>query len=155
MSGKAQTVGEELGSGWLKGKFESHFNVRIPASATNRSYSVTEFILEKGDSTPVHIHTKEEEYLLVLEGTARVLFGDETIDVPAGTSVTLPRGIQHAWGNASDEPLRATMTAVPGGCEEALTLLAEKGDTLDLPALLAIAEKYGVESVGPPLLSKK
>jgi quercetin dioxygenase-like cupin family protein len=111
--------------------------------------------LEKGDSTPVHTHTKEEEYLLVLEGTARVLFGDKTIDVPAGTAFTLPRGIQHAWGNASDEPLRATMTAVPGGCEEALVLLTEMGDTLDMAALLEIANKYGVQSVGPPLLGPK
>jgi quercetin dioxygenase-like cupin family protein len=42
---------------------------------------------------------KEDEHILVVEGAARVLYGDETFDATAGTVVSLARGIPHAWGN--------------------------------------------------------
>jgi hypothetical protein len=42
------------------------------------------------------------------------------------------------------------MTAVPGGCEEALRVIAATNrDQLDLEAL---AKKYAVRAIGPPLL---
>ena len=122
--------------------------IRIPASATDGSYSVTEVLSDPGDSTPVHIH-EEDEHILVVEGTARVLYGDETFDAPAGTMVSLLRGIQHAWGNPTDSPVRLIGIATPGGCEEALRLIATSSEQLDLRA---IAEKYAVRVVGPPLL---
>jgi hypothetical protein len=41
------------------------------------------------------------------------------------------------------------ITATPGGVEEALRLIATSGDQLDL---MAIAAKYAVRHIGPPLL---
>jgi hypothetical protein len=43
------------------------------------------------------------------------------------------------------------ITATPGGCEEALRLIATAGDQLDIQA---IAEKFAVTAVGPPLLAE-
>jgi mannose-6-phosphate isomerase-like protein (cupin superfamily) len=70
--------------------------------------------------------------MLVVEGTARVLYGDRTFDATAGTMVTLARGVPHAWGNPTEAPIRLAITATPGGCEEALRLIATSGDQLDL-----------------------
>jgi mannose-6-phosphate isomerase-like protein (cupin superfamily) len=100
-------------------------------------------------STPVHVHEKEDEHVLVVEGTARILYGDRTFDAAAGTMVSLARGFPHAWGNPTEAPIRLAITATPEGCEEALRLIATNGDQLDLRA---IAEKFAVRQIGPPLL---
>jgi quercetin dioxygenase-like cupin family protein len=135
---------------WLEAAPGEHFLIRIPGLETNNAYSVTEFVSSPGSSTPIHLHEREDEYLLVLEGMVRVLYGDKTFDATAGAMVSLPRGIQHAWGNPTNTPVRVIMTAVPGGCEEALREIAttSRGE-LDLQAL---AKKFAVKNIGPPLL---
>ncbi|WP_213806803.1 cupin domain-containing protein [Granulicella sp. dw_53] len=150
MTDKTQTPDTELSSEWLEAFPGERFLIRIPASATNGAYSVTEIVSHPGHSTPIHVHSKEDEYLLVLEGTVRLILGDQTLDVTAGNTMTLPRGIQHAFGNATDTPVRLAMTAMPGGCEEALKMIATiPMDQLDLPALAA---RFAVTTVAPPFL---
>jgi mannose-6-phosphate isomerase-like protein (cupin superfamily) len=95
-------------------KASERLSIRIPASATDGCYSVTEILSSPGDSTPVHLHEKEDEHNLVVEGTARVLYGDKTLDATAGTMISLTRGIPHAWGNPTDTPIRLVIMAAPG-----------------------------------------
>src|SRR5450432_3318842 len=124
MTGKTKLIGNESKGEWLEAAPGEHFLIRIPGSETNNSYSVTEFLSDPGSSTPIHFHEREDEYLLVVEGTVRVRYGEMTLDATAGTMVSLLRGIQHAWGNPTDGPVRVIMAAVPGGCEEALKVIA-------------------------------
>jgi quercetin dioxygenase-like cupin family protein len=131
-TGNARVIDNEQSGEWLQARPGERFSIRIPASATNGSYSVTEIFSSPGDSTPVHLHEKEEEHILVLDGTARVLYGDKTFDATTGTIVSLARGIPHAWGNPTDTPIRLMITATPGGVEEVLRLIATSGDRLDL-----------------------
>jgi quercetin dioxygenase-like cupin family protein len=142
-------IDNESSGEWLQARPGERFSIRIPAAATNGGYSVTEIVSSPSDSTPVHLHENEDEHILVLEGTARVLYGDRTFDAAAGTVVSLARGIPHAWGNPTDAPLRLVITSAPGGVEEVLRLIATSGDQLDL---VALADKYGVRLIGPPLL---
>ena len=129
------TGNNELSGEWLQSRPGERFSIRVPASATNGSYSVTEILSSPDDSTPAHLHENEDEHILVVEGTARVLYGDKTFDATAGTMVSLARGIPHAWGNPTDTPIRLMVTARPGGVEEVLLLIATSGDQLDPLAL--------------------
>ena len=122
----AQAIDKPNGE-WLQSRPGERFSIRIPASATNGNYSVTEILSSPGDSTPVHLHENEDEHILVVEGTARVLYGDKTFDATAGTMISLARGIPHAWGNPTDTPIRLMITARPGGVEEVLRLIATSG----------------------------
>jgi mannose-6-phosphate isomerase-like protein (cupin superfamily) len=149
MTGNTRMTGNQLDGEWLQARPGEYFLIRIPSSATNGEYSVTEIVSSPGDSTPVHVHEKEDEHFLVVEGTARVLYGDKTFDAAAGTMVSLGRGVPHAWGNPTEDPIRLLAIATPGGCEEALRLIATSGDRLDLPA---IAARFAVRQIGPPLL---
>lgn len=149
MTEKKKVVEHELDDQWVQARPGEHFLIRIPASATNGSYSVIEIVADPGNSTPVHIHQKEDEHLFIVEGTARLQYGEKIFDASAGTMVSLARGIPHAWGNPTEAPIRLMITATPGGCEEALRMIATAGDQLDLKA---IAEKFAVSPVGPPLL---
>jgi mannose-6-phosphate isomerase-like protein (cupin superfamily) len=150
-TGDAQAIDNEQSGEWLQSRPGVRFSIRIPAAATNGRYSVTEILSSPGDSTPVHLHEKEDEHILVVEGAARILYGDETFDATAGTTVRLARGVPHAWANPADTPLRLVITATPGGVEECLRSIVTSGDQLD-PA--ALADKCAVRVIGPPLLGR-
>jgi len=51
--------------------------IRVPAADTNGAYSLVEIVSDPGDGTPLHVHQNEDEYLFVLEGTARFALGDK------------------------------------------------------------------------------
>jgi mannose-6-phosphate isomerase-like protein (cupin superfamily) len=130
---------------WLQTRPGERCLIRVPAADTNGAYSLVEIVSDPGDGTPLHVHQNEDEYLFVLEGTARVAVGDKIFDAQAGTMVRLPRNIPHAWGNRSDLRLRIAGICCPGGVEEALRIVAG-GGLIDIPAL---AERFGVVALGP------
>lgn len=130
---------------WLQTRPGERCLIRVPGADTGGAYSLVEIVSEPGDGTPLHVHRNEDEYLFVLEGTARFRLGDRTFDAEAGTMVTLPKNVPHAWGNRSDTRLRIVGICYPGGVEEALRIIAS-GAVSDIPAL---AEKFGVAVLGP------
>jgi mannose-6-phosphate isomerase-like protein (cupin superfamily) len=130
---------------WLETRPGELCAIRVDAAETGGVYSFVEIISSPGDGTTMHVHQYEDEHIIVLEGIARVACGDKIFDAEAGKVVTLPRKIPHAWGNRSDSPLRIAVVAYPGGCEEALRVIA-RGDAVELPALAA---KFGISLVGP------
>jgi quercetin dioxygenase-like cupin family protein len=135
-----QTKGE-----WLETRPGEHCLIRVSAKDTGGLYSVVEIVSDPGDGTPMHIHEREDEYLVVLEGTARVAYGDKVFDSQAGEVMTLRKGIPHAWGNRSSTPLRVAFLVFPGGIEETLVLIA-KSSAADIRA---IAERFHVRVIGP------
>ena len=136
----AQTNGE-----WLETRPGEHCLIRVSAKDTRGLYSLVEILSDPGDGTPMHIHEREDEHIAVLEGTARIAYGDKVFDSQAGDVVTLRKGIPHAWGNRSSSPLRIAVFASPGGIEAILELIAN-AKRADVPAL---AERFHVRNVGP------
>src|SRR4051794_34070421 len=100
---------------WLQTRPGEQCLIRVQAGETNGAYSFVEIVSETGDGTPLHVHQNEDEYLFVLEGTARFAVGDKIFDAEAGTMVTLPRNIPHAWGNRSSSRVRIAGICYPGG----------------------------------------
>src|SRR5262245_20647036 len=76
---------------WLQTRPGERCLIRVPAADANGAYSLVEIVSDPGDATPLHVHQNEDEYLLVLEGTARFALGDRVFDAEAGTMVTLPK----------------------------------------------------------------
>jgi quercetin dioxygenase-like cupin family protein len=144
------SIGLEAGD-WLTARPGELFCIRVSAASTGGTYSVTEIVASSGDSTPLHVHAKEDEYAIVLEGVAQIVYGNQLIHAEAGTSIFLKRGIPHGWGNPTDKPIRLLMIASPGGCEEALRIVAQ-GGAIDYQAL---AKQFEIALVGPPILSQR
>lgn len=129
---------------WLETRPGEHCLIRVSAKDTHGIYSLVEVVSEPGDGTPMHVHELEDEHIAVLDGTARIAYGDKVFDGQAGDVVTLRKGIPHAWGNRSSAPLRIAVLVSPGGVEEILSLIAN-GNQSDIPAL---AERFHVRIVG-------
>jgi len=96
----------------------------------------------------MHIHSKEEEHFIVVEGTLDIANGNRRWDALAGTSVTVRRGVPHAWCNPSDTPLRMLVAFSPGQIDG---LFKATAGVDDVDGITAIAARYGTKLVGPPL----
>jgi mannose-6-phosphate isomerase-like protein (cupin superfamily) len=68
----------------------------------------------RGDGTSLHVHEKEDEHIIVVEGTARFACGDKIFDAQPGDVATLRKGIPHAWGNRTNTELRIAVFARTG-----------------------------------------
>lgn len=94
-------------------------NVRFLATSeqTGGRFAVLELAEQGGYMTPPHRHDHMDESFNVLEGVLRVSMAGSTVDHGPGSFVVIPRGVVHAQGSASDQPVRVVMTMVPGGFE--------------------------------------
>ena len=141
---------DQDGGEWLQVTSGERFRIRVPSAQTMGAYSVIEIIADPGNGVPLHIHNKEEEHFIVLEGTLDIASGDQRWDVPAGTSVTVKRGVPHAWCNPSDTPLHMLVVFSPGHIDG---LFRAAAGVDDVDRITAIAGRYGTQLVGPPLLN--
>ena len=96
---------------------------------------------------PPHTHEREDELSIVLEGEVGVQIGDEVYTAGPGTYVRKPRGVPHAFWNATERPARLIEIISPAGFEgyfrEAAAVLAKAGPP-DVGALLEVAGRYGL-----------
>ena len=132
---------------WLQIEPGVQFKVIASTNQTRGSYACMETIALKGTGSPIHIHHREDEHFVVLEGTLHVVLDDKTFDVPARQTISLPRGIRHAWSNKSDTPLHFIALFTPGGFDQLCVEMATSGGF----DLAEITERFGLELIGPEL----
>ena len=101
-------------------------------------------------AAPMHTHRYEDEYTYVLEGEIGVQIGKKVLVARPGDLAFKPRGVPHAFWNASDELARAHAIISPAGFERYFAELAPlfppaNEGPLDEEAVGAVREKYGLE----------
>src|SRR5262249_29520593 len=79
--------------------------------------------------------------------TVQIAVGGKTQDFPPGTSVTVSKGIAHAWCNLTDSVVRFIVVFTPGHIEEMFRAIAAK----QIDHVEAFARSYGTRIVGPAL----
>lgn len=79
----------------------------VKSSQTNNQISCVECAVGPRKMGPApHTHEALDEMMLVLEGTASVLVGDQVYHIEAGGWHMRPRKLVHTFWNGSDKPLR-------------------------------------------------
>lgn len=97
----------------------------IEGATTGGAFSLVEHPLPpRALGAPLHTHRNEDEYSFVLEGRVGVQLGDEVLEAGPGDLVFKPRGQQHAFWNAGDEPARLLEIISPAGFENYFRELA-------------------------------
>jgi quercetin dioxygenase-like cupin family protein len=117
---------------------------------TNGALSVLENLIPPGEGPPLHLHTREDEMVYVLEGDLRWKLGDELTTAGPGSFIYIPRGLRHGWQNVGKEPSRMLFSFAPAGFEGFFDRLAEVRE-FDPEAFRAAGAAHGMEVVGPPL----
>jgi mannose-6-phosphate isomerase-like protein (cupin superfamily) len=64
-------------------------------------------------SPPQHIHRQHDEIFIVTKGKLRFTSGDQSVDVDAGSCVTVPPGTPHTFSNPFDETATFIGTMTP------------------------------------------
>jgi quercetin dioxygenase-like cupin family protein len=94
------------------------------------NFALRKFIMEPGGGMPLHTNTVEHEQY-VLRGKARVVIGDQTLEVQKDDVVFIPGGVPHSYTSVGDEPFEF-LCVVPNLPDE--TRLVEPGDVAAAPA---------------------
>jgi quercetin dioxygenase-like cupin family protein len=127
--------------------------IKLNGEDTDGAFSLLEVELT-GDGPPQHIHKTEDETFYVLEGEVKFLLGDNTSIAKAGTFVSIPRGVRHAFCRIDKKNAKLLATFTPAGFEKFFEDAVDM-DVSDTEAYIAkgkeLADKYNMEIVGPPL----
>lgn len=120
--------------------------LRIDGDRMAGRVAVVEHPIAPGALVPPHTHTREDEISYVVRGTIGARVGDEFIAGPPGAYVLKPRGIPHAFWNASPEPARIVEIIVPAGFERFFVELDDLGreGRLNSDRHAELGGRYGV-----------
>jgi quercetin dioxygenase-like cupin family protein len=133
--------------------------VKASAETTGGAVAVIEHLAPRGTGSPLHVHSREDEWFYVIDGELTIWIDGETIVAPAGSFVFGPKGISHTF-IVSSEKARFLLVTEPAGFEQFMRAAGEPAPRLEIPppateppdvaALSAAAAEFGIEITGPP-----
>lgn len=151
-------IGLQPGEGEALWFLDSLVTIKCASETTDGRVAVLEHYASRGGS-PMHVHSREDEWFYVTEGELTFWVGGEVIKAPAGAFVYGPQGVPHTFEVTSEEA-RFLLVAEPAGFERFVRSVAEPAQSRTLPpppseapdpaALTAVAAKYGIAITGPP-----
>jgi mannose-6-phosphate isomerase-like protein (cupin superfamily) len=113
-------------------------STKASGSSTNGNLTLIESRTTGG--APLHVHTREDEYFYIVEGTIKGRIGEETFEAGSRSFVFLPRNVPHEWDVVSGE-VTLLMLTIPAGLD---TFLAEYHVVSTKQARDEIAARYGI-----------
>jgi mannose-6-phosphate isomerase-like protein (cupin superfamily) len=134
----------------------------VGAADTGGSHSIFEIVVPVGDGPPPHVHSREDETFIVLEGEIEMLVEDPT-GAPAGSRSSAPlrshrltagscafgpRGVAHTFRNLGPDPARVLVICTPGGFErfgQDVAAAFPAGAAMDPVRLTRIMEAHGMK----------
>jgi quercetin dioxygenase-like cupin family protein len=92
------------------------FHFRLTSAETANALAVMDVLLLPGSEPVRHIHSREDETIVVHSGEIDYFIGDEVIHAKKGDTVFLPRGVPHHFKVVSPKA-SVTVIVTPGGFE--------------------------------------
>lgn len=137
--------------------------IALPGSATGGSFSIVEERARRGACTPRHVHTRESETFIVLDGALEGWCEGSATVVEAGSMIHLPPGREHAFRIVSEAAHFYTLIT-PSGFESFFLATGVPTSTpfdgeLPVPGpvppeaaamLQQVLDPLGVSITGPP-----
>ena len=97
----ADWSGSHSGAGWCElskinlrdklGKFSDHWSPKVIAEMNDYQFKLVKI---QGDFV-WHNHADTDEVFIVLEGSMRIEFEDETVELSEGEMYVVPKGVRH------------------------------------------------------------
>jgi quercetin dioxygenase-like cupin family protein len=105
--------------------------------------------------TPLHLHTRYEERLFVVEGACTVWLGPDTVPLGPGDYAAIPLNTPHAI-KAGPDGCRSLLISSPAGFAELITRvatpehLAGPDTEIDVELFASVSAELGDRILGPP-----
>ena len=138
---------------WIVG---DTMTLKATGETTDGRLVLLENLTAPGGGPPPHVHTREDEFFFVLDGSFEIRIGDELHDLGPGGFAYVPSGTVHNFRNTADTPSRILVGFTPAGMEgffrESGRHATDSGaappvDDDEIARTMAAAPKYGVEAV--------
>lgn len=150
---EAFTVAADGGEAvWLQGGL---CLIKAAGEQTGEQFALTEQLMPKGMSTPIHVQPDEDELFYVLDGEMTFYLEGELIPASRGMLVCIPRGAAHGF-RVESESARFLVLNTPAGHERWFRAAGEPASSLQLPAepldeekVAAASRAFGYGYVGP------
>jgi len=146
-------AGEHQQLAWLGG---SALGILVDSAVSNGQVLIMQCDTARGSGVPVHVHQREDEIFLLLDGALTVWAGDQRRELSGGGVAFLPRGVPHTY-LVTSETASILEVIAPGGLEQAFR---EAGWDLRTPppegwactpeAVATAMAKAGCTILGPP-----
>jgi quercetin dioxygenase-like cupin family protein len=130
--------------------------LKATGEGTGGSLVLLENLTAPGGGPPPHVHTCEDEFFYVLDGTFEIRIGDDVHALRPGGFAYVPRGTVHNFRNTAETPSRILAGFTPGGIEGFFRASGRPAtddgpppavDEDEVARTMAAAPKYGVEAV--------
>lgn len=127
---------------------------KLDGEATRGALSIVEHPFAVGALVPPHIHTREDEISIVLEGEIGFRSEDEEVVLGVGGYIIKPRNEVHAMWNGGTVPARMIEVIAPAGFEGFFKEFVDITDhgPIDRPTIGALGERYGLPFAQPAWL---
>ena len=136
---------------WWRG---GTIDVKLTAAQTDGCVGMWLWHARGGNTAPLHVHHREDERFLLIEGEARFVIGGHAVDATAGDLVFLPRETPHAYLITSETAVLVGMVT-PAGFESFFadvgSPVSDGSPTETSPSdemFRRIAPRYGIDILG-------
>jgi mannose-6-phosphate isomerase-like protein (cupin superfamily) len=129
---------------------------KATGESTDGSLLLLENLTAPGGGPPPHVHTREDEFFYVLDGSFEIRIGDELHVVGPGGFAFVRRGTVHNFRNTAETPSRILIGFTPAGIEGFFRASGRPAtddgpappvDDDEIARTLAAAPRYGLEAV--------
>jgi quercetin dioxygenase-like cupin family protein len=128
---------------------------KIDGIDSGGAVSIVEHPFAVGALVPPHIHRREDEFSIVLEGQIGFRSNDQEVVLGPGGYIVKPRNEVHAMWNAGPTPARMIEVITPAGFEDFFHEMTDltAGGPPDPLAVVALAERYDLPFAEPDWLA--
>jgi quercetin dioxygenase-like cupin family protein len=142
--------GERL---WIVG---DTMTLKATGESTGGKLVFLENLTAPGGGPPPHIHTREDEFFYVLDGSFEIRIGGDVHKVGPGGFAFVPRGTVHNFRNTAETPSRILVGFTPSGMDgffrESGRPATDDGpapplDDDEIARTIAAGSRYGLELV--------
>jgi quercetin dioxygenase-like cupin family protein len=131
--------------------------LKATAEQTGGQFCLCEQQARRGTATPLHRQPEDDETFFVLAGELQFFLGDgSAVTAGPGATVHVPAGVPHAFVVTSAEARFLNLTTpnheafFRAASEPASEPVLPSAEPPDMAKVVAAAERFGVEILGPP-----
>ncbi|ASW56776.1 hypothetical protein CIK06_25395 [Plantactinospora sp. KBS50] len=133
---------------------------RATSADTDNAFWLAEQTSNRGYASPVHVHSREDETFVVLDGELSIEIDGVLYRPGVGSTVFAPRGLPHSYKVESDQA-RWLVLGTPGGFDGWFFETGKPAERPEVPEfnpadfpdfgeVIASVERFGGKVLGPP-----
>jgi mannose-6-phosphate isomerase-like protein (cupin superfamily) len=130
--------------------FGDVLSVMLGGGETNQRLTLMFDTTPPGGGPPPHVHSKEDELFLVVEGRVSFFVNGGWTEVGPGGAVYLPRGTAHCYRNTGATASRQWILTTPSGFEHFFARCAAefaRPGGPDMERIVGFARERGIEFI--------